>query len=248
MDYFGNYSIESASCHPSSLTNPRSATDIPTSDPSSVFAQFSPCDLRPGRARTQVNMSALTQCLGQSSLSLKASDINFLQNRRDRSRSPPSPSDPMCSTSSPNSKATSAATACWKRRLQRQRDMRLQTDPGHIRALRELVHDMDARHVTGGIGSLTIKTDGLDSRTHGDADEEDDDLPELSSSPGSAVSAMSETTFDASDLAVRPSALIYSLGTAYDKASKRSVDLSPISPKFGGISKVRHRRSGLMRC
>lgn len=221
MDFFGDYSIESASCHPSSI---RVHDDryTPTSN-DSTLAQFSPGDTREplqSRAQLTINMSALTKDFGLQSLVLEP------QNDMHTAK----PSLPSLRTSS--SVNTPRATPCWRRRLQRERDVRLQADATHLRSIRRLVTDMVDKQDQCGVSHVSGVAALLSPLSICDADSEDDDCSDLSS-PSSIRSRDSCGT--------RPSG--FALSSAGSSA-RRSVDfVLPPGHKEGRVHKVRQRRN-----
>lgn len=134
MDFFGDYSIETASCHPSSLGS--YTDDISTA--SSVLGPFSPCDTRTSYPVEFANMTNLARAFG----------LQNLETPNRTSASEPDSLDTTTLSDAPSSSAqlsssiTPRTPPCWKRRVQRQRDMHLQADPSHLRCISELVQRM----------------------------------------------------------------------------------------------------------
>jgi len=135
MDFFGDYSIETASCHPSSLVN--YTDDVSSSNSLSALGPLSPCDTRTSYPIEFANMSNLARAFGlqnlEASSAESSSDLDPLQSSSSTSESSANQTPSMLSPKTP---------PCWRRRIQRQRDMHLQADPSHLRSISELVERM----------------------------------------------------------------------------------------------------------
>jgi len=137
MDFFGDYSIETASCHPSSLVN---HTDdvFAASNPLSALGPLSPRDTRTSYPVEFANMSNLARAFGLQNLETpsidSSTDLEPLHSSSSTNES--SSSNQVSSSTSPRT------PPCWRRRIQRQRDMYLQADPSHLRSISELVERM----------------------------------------------------------------------------------------------------------
>jgi len=134
MDFFGDYSIETASCHPSSFAN--YTDDVSTA--SSVLGPLSPCDTRTSYPVEFANMSNLARAFGLQNLETPhTTSVTELD-----SLDPSSLSNMPSSSAQLASSTTPRTPPCWRRRVQRQRDMHLQADPAHLRSISELVERM----------------------------------------------------------------------------------------------------------
>jgi len=180
MDFFGDYSIEVASCHPSSLSHYKDNV-FSTSDPFATPGPLSPRDTRTSYPIEFANMTNLAREFGLQSLdtSNSTSDCNdhYVVSSQQQYSQPPSPSRPAASSSL-------RALPCWKRRAQRQRDIHMQADPSHLRSIRELVERMvsdgDQCETTHGSRPTAIVTT-TPSVPLTEGDEEDSEASDLSS-------------------------------------------------------------------
>ena len=139
-DFFGDYSIETASCHPSAL--PPSYED--NSEYSAAYGLLSPRNTRTSYPIELANMSNLSRAFSLQMLDSSSSDrTSALESQSsyalssDRAEPPPSPSADRSSFILPRT-----PPPCWRRRLQRQRDTRLQNDPSHLSSIAQLVERM----------------------------------------------------------------------------------------------------------
>ncbi|PNS19465.1 hypothetical protein CAC42_7309 [Sphaceloma murrayae] len=141
MDFFGDYSIETASCHPSSLTAHEDDVFAP-----STFPPPSPMSSRgagTSNPSSYVNVTNLSRVFSLQTLDTPTmdSDINSHLSHDYSAPSPTHlqvPSSPLRRTSI----SSSRTAPCWKRRMQRQRDIRLLSDESHLKSIAELVERM----------------------------------------------------------------------------------------------------------
>jgi len=181
MDFFGDYSIEVASCHPSSLSNYEDNVSASSSDPFAASGLLSPRDTRTSYPVEFANMSNLAREFGLQSLDASAppasSNEDYTLSSTHQYNQPPSPTR----RSPPGSPR---ALPCWRRRAQRQRDLHLQSDPSHLRSIRELVERMvsdgDQCETTRRTRPKNINTTPAVPLAEND-DEEDSECSDLSS-------------------------------------------------------------------
>ncbi|PSK53157.1 hypothetical protein B9Z65_3357 [Elsinoe australis] len=141
MDFFGDYSIETASCHPSSLTAHGDDVFAPSAFPPP--SPMSPRDNRTSSPTAYVNITHLARAFSLQTLDTSRIDAEVSSSlSSDFSAPSPTrlqvPSSPLRRTS-----VSSSRTApCWKRRMQRQRDIHLLADESHLKSIAELVERM----------------------------------------------------------------------------------------------------------
>ncbi|KAF4553356.1 Hypothetical protein D9617_7g030830 [Elsinoe fawcettii] len=140
MDFFGDYSIETASCHPSSLTAHEDDVFAPT-----TFAPqpLSPRDTRTSYPSAIVNVTDLARQFSLQDLERPSIDVQITSSLApEHTSSSPThlqvPSSPLrrSSLSSPRT------APCWKRRMHRHSATRLLADESHLKSISELVERM----------------------------------------------------------------------------------------------------------
>ena len=226
MNLFGDYSIETASCHPSSLFRDRDNIDDVFSDPFQPVPPISPRDNKTSYPLALANMTALTREFSLQKLDRRASteaESHYTFASDERSE----PSSPTSSRFLP-----SRSAPCWRRRMQRQSDSRLQCDPSHLRSISELVERMIDSGDQCGISMpkrFKIVPPPI-STTAADEDDEDEESDpstprSLSSTSSNGARVPNTFTFDSFTLSHRRS----------------SEALGPM--RDSRVQKSRHRRS-----
>lgn len=143
MDFFGDYSIETASCHPSALTRPEDDIFAPhTLD--QPLSPISPRKTRTSYPSDIINISHLTRQFGLQNLDNTAKEHPMLSPSLIEYTTAPDMSSHNGPLSPLRRGSVSAprGSPCWKRRMQRQSNSHLLTDPAHLRSISEMVQRM----------------------------------------------------------------------------------------------------------
>ncbi|KAG8624522.1 hypothetical protein KVT40_007589 [Elsinoe batatas] len=140
MDFFGDYSIETASCHPSSMSRQEDHVFAPTTF---VPQPLSPRDMRTSYPSAVVNITDLARQFSLQDLERPSIDVHFTTSfAPDNNLPSPShlqvPSSPLPRTSL----STPRTAPCWKRRMHRHSATRMLADETHLKSIAELVERM----------------------------------------------------------------------------------------------------------
>lgn len=234
MDFFGDYSIASASSHPSSLSY-RDQDDSATSNPLLASGPLSPCDTRTSYPIEFANMTNLARAFGLQQLG--STDEDAQRNHDPLSSASLSRDQPSLTHSQPS--AAPRTPPCWRRRMQRQRDLHLQSDPSHLRSISELVERMVNEGSQCKTNQRTrqprprpsmisvVPSDAFQEEDDNEDDSEFSDLSSPRSLSGSSTNGRSPTYFE-------PSSPAWRRGNDY---------ISSGVSKDGRIQKSRHRKS-----
>ncbi|KAF2150632.1 hypothetical protein K461DRAFT_280624 [Myriangium duriaei CBS 260.36] len=141
MDFFGDYSIETASCHPSSLTIPEDEVYAPNTLPPQISPR-SPRDSTTSYPTSIANVTDLARQFSLQNLEPPGLDNDDGRNESFDYSSSPGQHLQVPSPLRRTSVSMARSPPCWKRRMQRQSNIRLLTDPSHLRSISEMVQRM----------------------------------------------------------------------------------------------------------
>jgi len=154
---FGNYSIATASCHPSSLPFADDESDY-TSDPYQLERARSPYDRRTSNPSISLSISQLSQTLGRQQLNSYDTDAivqgSWTNVSSKWSEAVDDDSSYVGTSEAPFSSAR--VPRCLTRRVQRQRDVRALCDPAHLRSISELVERMITNGDQCGVSQVNV--------------------------------------------------------------------------------------------
>lgn len=216
---FGNYSISTASRHPSSLPF-EDRTASATSDPYQLERSMSPFDKRTSSPAIAISISQLSQTFDRQRLNSYDADAVT----RDSWTVPPYWSEgidePSYVTDYQPPSPSTRSPRCFSRRVQRQRDVRALCDPAHLRSISELVERMIDNGDQCGVSQPKVT------------------MP-VAASPGPVEEIDS---YDSSDDSVpRSSSTSSSLGRRSNSSASESSN--PTSPRSATFRVQKHRKS-----